>query len=252
MRRIAIVLALTFPFFNGCSITAHTPMTRFESPETRGESWKVEGHVAYQGRNEISLTDNYTFRSPSLSDPSVEGPGHRLMAQAATGVSEQIDISLSLPEARLGIKAQLMGDSRAKAAAGNFPVSVYAGIGANREKESGRGIFATSGSLDSLYELAETQADIGVVVGYRPTAAILVYGGPFMVWDHLTVTHRPTNSAVSTKTSKTARVYNANLGIQVNTEERIFFRLELAGARTQLGRADSTRATYGAAVGAYF
>lgn len=249
MRKYALLLAL--PFFSGCSIMAHTPMTRFESPEVRGEAWKLEGQIGYQGRNEIKLTDDFTRRAPNLSAPSVEGPGHRLMGSAATGVHEAIDVSISLPEARLGVKVQLLGDPQNRAAVGNFPLAVYAGFGATGEEESNRSLFVASAG-DATYKLQETSADIGLVLGYRPTQILLLYGGPFIVWNHLKVNHRPSPGAVDTEAEKTARVYGANFGFQVNADERLFLRVEAAGSRTEMGSTTSTRGTYGASLGAYF
>ena len=125
MRTLALAVASSITLLSGCSITGHTPMTRFESPETRGETWKLEGQATYQGRNEISLTPDFTLWAPSLASPSIETPDHRLMVSGAMGVAERVDLSISVPETRIGVKYQPFGSTRKEAGTDNFPVAIY-------------------------------------------------------------------------------------------------------------------------------
>ena len=73
-----------------------------------------------------------------------------------------------------------------------------------------------------------------------------------MVWNNLQTRHKPSVSAPETEQEATARVYNVNLGLQVDVDERLFTRLEGAAARTELGNARSTKGTWGLSLGAYF
>jgi hypothetical protein len=234
---ISLTLALT-----GCSIVAKTPMTRFESPEAIGEQWAPEAQLAYQGRNEVALTPNFSTRAPSLDNPSVETPGHRIVAIGALGLFERLDISASLPESRFGLKYQFLGNPFASAEKGNFSASGYGGIASLKEEEAQGGLY---------YQLRELQYDLGLVFGYRADHHVLLYSGPFMIWDKMKTNYRTTAGGATTSQEASSRAYGLNLGIQFN-KDKAFLRLEGAGMKTRLGNAYTGRGTYGGSVGTYF
>lgn len=234
-------------FVSGCSVVAKIPMNRFESPETRGTPWKLEGQVAYQGRNEVSFTEDYRFSPPTLSTPSVDTPGHRLMAQGAVSMLERLDVSLTVPDSRLGLKYQIFGSPYESREEGGFPIAVYGGVGLNNEEESGSNLIQPT---TSYYKLKETQFDIGLIFGYRASPQALIYSGPFVVWDNIRTTYR-TNGGPAVDQQATSRSLGLNLGLQIDVNQA-FFRLEGAGMKTRLGNADVGRGTYGIAGGVYF
>jgi len=242
MKRSLVFLSLTLAL-SGCSIVAKTPMTRFESPEAIGEQWGVEAQLAYQGRNEVALTPNFALKAPSLDNPSVETPGHRVVAIGALGLFERFDINASLFDSRFGIKYQFLGSPFASAEKGNFSASGYGGISSLKEEE-------TQGT-NYYYQLRELQYDLGLVFGLRVDHNVLLYSGPFMIWDKMKTDYRTTAAGVTVTQEASSRAYGFNLGIQFN-KDKAFLRLEGAGMKTRLGNAYTGRGTYGGSVGTYF
>ena len=230
---------------SSCSIMVKTPMNRFESPEARGKSAGISGFAAYQGRSEVELTNDFTTTPPSLSSPSVKAPGHRLMANGSIGLGERFDINITLPETRLGAKFQILGDPLEKAEAGNIPLAINGGVSAVSEKE-------TRTSSSQSFEMKEIVMDLGLATGYRFNKDVLLYGGPFVLWDKLHSIYTP-SAGTSVDARKTMRVYGVNVGVELGFgNSNGFARLEGAGTQTQLGGTKVGRATYGAAVGARF
>src|SRR5688500_3581837 len=168
--RCALALLLS-----SCSVMVKTPLNRFESPETRGKSGGVDGYLGYQGRNEIELTPSVSRRAPDLTHPSSETPGHRLMANASVGLAERFDMSLTLPEARLGAKYQLLGNPHESAEAGNIPLSISTSIAAVSEEETAYGTI----------KLKELVYDLALISGYRINAHWMIYECPLSLWDEL-------------------------------------------------------------------
>ncbi|MGZ3693675.1 MAG: hypothetical protein ACXWQO_05715 [Bdellovibrionota bacterium] len=226
-----------------CSVMVKTPLTRFDSPETRGKQGGVDGYLAYQGRNEVELTSNTLVSAPNLDRPSVQPPGHRLMANGSVGLAEKFEISLTLPAARLGVKYQILGDSHDAATKGNIPLAVTSSISSVSEEEA---------DISSTFKLKELVYDLALVSGYRINEMWLIYGGPFILWDDIKTNYRPSASAPSVDSSGKLTSYGANLGVEASLNQQGFVRAEFAGAKTTLGKVKSGRGTYGLALGMHF
>lgn len=249
MKKILPLLILAFA--PGCAVVAKLPMNRFESPEATGRLLGAEGQVGYQGRNEVVLTNNTAVKGPSFTDPSVETPSHRLMAEGAVGLLERLDVNLTLPAARLGAKYQLLGSPHDKADKGNTSIAVSAGVGFSHDDDSSPTLAPNSlASSQSTYQLDETQWDFALVGGWRAGSDVLIYGGPFTVLDNARTTYTPFTGGVVQNQSGTIKSYGVNIGLQ-GSIEKVFFRVEGAGTKTKLGNANIGRATYGAFVGVY-
>lgn len=236
-------------FLPACAITAKLPLTRHESPETQGKpdgKMAAEMQGAYQSRNEVEFTDDYNRRAPSVTAPSVETPGHRIIGQGGLGLLDSLDVTLTLPQLRLGLKYQFLGEPRLRAEKGNFSLAVSAGIATAKEKESSTGIFSTS---TQSFELRETVMDGQLIAGYRISKEVLLYGGPFIVFDKVRLDYTSTGGTTSSSSSGTIRSIGGNLGLHVTLDERFFVRAEGAGSKTRLGRANTGRGDYGFSVG---
>jgi hypothetical protein len=234
----ALALLVTLP---GCSVMVKTPMTRFESPEARGKPLGFDALMGYQGRNEIELTPNYRLQAPSLANPSVEDPSHHLMAAGNFGLLKRLDISLTIPSSRIGLKFQPLGDPKSGATSGNFPVAISAGLAYSKEKEAGNSV---------SYSLRETLIDLGLIFGYRFTGSTLIYASPSMQWDRIRTSYSgPAVTGVAEERA-TAKILGFALGLQQEAGNS-YLRLEAAGAKTRLGQADTGRATFGIALGKF-
>jgi hypothetical protein len=252
LSRLALSFGLALLTLNGCAITAHTPLTRFESPEVQGETLRAEGFIGYQGRNEISFTPDFTTTPPDLSNGSIEEPDHRIMAQGAVGLGRRFDLSVNGPGARIGGKFQLLGEPAINSEQGNFPVSVYGGGTLSRENQTDRDSLAGANSPERRFNLRELQIDLGLVAGLRLAPQVLIYGGPFIYWNRIRARYAPAPGAAETEQQATARVLNANIGMEINFGTPAYARVEYAGALTSIRSRTGGRGTYGFAFGARF
>lgn len=246
-----LLLAFAALALSACSITTRTPMTRFESPEAQGETLRGEVVSGLQARNEIQITPDYTRQGPSLDNASVEDPAYRLYAHGAVGLGERVDVSFSGLTSRFGAKVQVLGDPRTTAAPGNFPVAVYGGVSWSKENETNTGTYANNMVTNyRSYELKELQYDIGLLFGYRIAKQLLIYGGPFVVWDKINASYYGVNGAGSVR--GTARVYNFNFGWQTNFTPDWTMRFEVAGSLSDIRRTKSGRGGLGVVSGISF
>ncbi|RZA05242.1 MAG: hypothetical protein EOP11_13250 [Proteobacteria bacterium] len=252
MKLSLLALSLALFALSGCAITAHTPLTRFESPEVQGEFLRAEGFLAYQGRNEISFTPDFTTTPPNLSNGSIEEPDHRLMAQAAVSLGRRFDLSVNGPGARIGGKFQLTGEPAISSEQGNVPISIYGGGTLSRENQTDRDGLAGANSPERRFNLRELQFDIGLVAGLRLAPQVLIYGGPFIYWNRIRARYAPSVGAAETEEQATARVFNANIGMEINFGTPAYARIEYAGALTSIRSRTGGRGTYGFAFGARF
>ncbi len=243
------LLAFAVIAFSGCTVVAKLPMTRFETPETEGKFLAAEGQIGYQGRSEVEFTDDFTVIPPSTTNPSVETPGHRIMANGSLGILNRLDVNLTIPEARLGLKYQFLGAPRTMAEKGNFSAAVSAGISGNDEEETGSPFLS---SAVKTYKLHERQYDFALIGGWRFAENLMLYGGPFIVFDKVKTTYTPAPGATAQESSGTIRSLGGNFGVQVMADKNLFVRLEGAGANTKLGNANITNGTYGLSAGMYF
>jgi hypothetical protein len=252
MKTIFGLALVFFSFASGCAVNAKLPLTRHESPETQGKvdgSFHSEHFAAWQARNEVEFTPDLTLRSPSVTDPSVRTPNHRIMAQSALGIADRFDISLNLPSLRLGLKYQILGEPRSRAEAGNFSLAVSGGgTIAKQEETKGSALLSSS---SQFVELKETLADISLIAGYRISKEVLFYGGPFSVWDFVRLRYRSDAVAGERTSNGTIRSLGFNLGLQAQFGATTFLRLEGAGSKTRLGRANVGRGSYGFTFGFY-
>jgi hypothetical protein len=240
-----------FLLLAGCSVIAHNPMNRFESPETRGEGWEVQ--VGAQSRNEIELTPDFVVAAPSHSSPSINSPTHALFAQGAVGLGRNFDLSLSALESRIGGKLQVLGAPASEAEAGNFPISIRGGFGWDGSTDSDFFNLGSNNRVERRNEIREIRGDIGLILGYRTSKHILIYGGPFAMWNLIKTKYSPNTAGSTTiEAESTARSLGFNVGIQGEFADNFFMRLEAAGTKTKMGNADVGRADYGLAGGMYF
>ncbi|MCO5141668.1 MAG: hypothetical protein M9962_01100 [Oligoflexia bacterium] len=227
MGLLALALSLS-----SCAVTAKFPMTRFETPEATGTGERVfaEGLLGYQGRNEVEFTPDYNLRAPTVTNPSVEKPSHRLMGQGYVGLLDWFDIGLTLPNSRLGLKAQLIGEPRLRAEQGNFSAALNGGIAYSREEASSRAFSNTT----QAFKLTEWQMDAGLALGYRFSKNVLLYTGPFILWDFVKINYQQNTALTGTELNGTIRSVGFNLGTHI-TLDRVFFRMEGAGTKTKIG-----------------
>lgn len=246
-KLIPLLLSLTL---SACSIMAKVPVTRLESPETTGKekgSITGEGTLGYQGRANVELTPSYTTTPPSLTNPIIVSPDHRLIGNASAGLADSFDITLALP-LRLGAKFQLFGEPRTRADKGNFSVAIALGLSGSKEEETGSSIYS---STQKRFSLSESRYDFALILGYRFSKEVLLYGGPFSVLDDLIVQYSDPATAAPLTTRGRIKSNGYSLGLQARFDTKLFMRIEGTRMKTELGTARSTQNTYGAALGVF-
>lgn len=239
MKKVLFCLAAFS--LSSCAVMIKVPLNRLDSPETTGKYGKAHMMAGYQGRNELELTPAAGFTSPSLSRPDAQPPGHRLIGNGQLGVGEKLDVSFTLPQSRLGVKYQILGQNQMEAEAGNIPLAATTSISYASEKED---TYYGKSSLN----LREIIYDVALISGYRVNKDWLIYGGPFVLWNRIRSSYRGNSLSASIDEKGTLRSVGANLGAEY-TSNQIFLRAEYAGTKTKLGQSNSGRATYGLAFG---
>jgi hypothetical protein len=201
--------------------------------------------LAYQGRNELELSPWSYIAPPTLVNPKMESPGHRLVANAELNAFERVAINISLPQARFEAKWQILGDTFHEAKSGNIPLALTSSVAFSHDEDT------PNASSTNSVALHEVIYDVALISGYRINEKWLIYGGPFILWDEIKSSYKQGPGFGNIDTDGTLRSFGANLGGEY-TFGQAFLRAEFAGTKTRLGQTYSGRGTYGLAMGVRF
>src|SRR5687767_10616031 len=134
MRSLLSTLFLV-PLICSC-VSIPVPVHRFDVPETLGKDEKgrhIELSLAIGSTNEVDVSLD---PASDLVDPASGTFTHGgfLRGEADIAVLDNLDLGVRADDYyMLHAKFQLLGDSQAKAKAGNFSLALVANIGGNKE-----------------------------------------------------------------------------------------------------------------------
>src|SRR5690349_11964388 len=123
--KIILLLVINALLFSACGtspIDIHTPLTRFDSPESNGKKFGVSAAAGIVSNEKTTITPDYGLYSAADTPVSFDS-ATTVGANANLGITERLDIGLrghiNVP-LLFEIKYQLIGDSRIAAKEGNF------------------------------------------------------------------------------------------------------------------------------------
>lgn len=183
MKKLIFVLCLLS--LASCSTNVRTLGSRMISPESQGEL----GKGAIDARIQGNMNSKLNFANDKTNNHLERGvPTYALGLGGYVGILRKLDVYAIAPlndaAGVLGLKYQLLGDTKKEAKKGNFSVSVAAGFGNNSSE-------ATSGDLtyngDNVKKLSTDRDTVegGLIAGYRWTDNILNYVNAYYVNQHV-------------------------------------------------------------------
>lgn len=183
-----IILLLSLWFVVSCSTSLYLPQGRMISPEAQGQL----GAITAEARMEQFQKDKADFSNHNIKHPLTERtPVFRPTGHAELGLLKKVDVYgdanflLNAPNL-LGVKVQLMGDSRLEAKERNFSVAVTGALGRQSGKNAGHGseIKITwpwgngkeekSDAIDRI-SFNTHHREVGLIAGYRWHKKLLHY-----------------------------------------------------------------------------
>jgi hypothetical protein len=221
------VLIVATIFLSGCAVAIKMPTSRLDSPETMGSAKRFKLEAAREATSETFLTTNLGLNAPDTFNPRMESAS-RLRVGVGAGVTDWLDLEFRLPS-RLHAKAQVLGNPRSSAEAGNFSLAFTGGIAAMYEKDDNSNTILSGSGRVSLKEL---MLDTAAIAGIRFSKAIMMYGGPFIVVDRFKGDYAL--NSTSGNFSGVSKVKGANLGLELGNPT-IQFKVEYSYALTTLG-----------------
>ena len=244
------VLLILF-LFTGCAISTTQYANRFDTPEATGRSF--EGHLGggLEGGNQLTIVPDVTA-SPPDTTPSWGRADNIFNLGAGMGILPRLDADLKLAgnsPLLAQLKYQILGDTMLDADEGNLSLAVTAGVASGSNSSTGGSTF---GGLTYNYQMSETFYDFAAILGYRFTAAALLYGGPFFTTHSYSVTLTQTQNGTTSifPISSSFNQRGANLGFRVNAS-RAYFMLEGAWASATTAASNTSSAFYGGVVGGF-
>ena len=222
----------------GCnSLTVHLPVSRFETPEAAGVSWKKHLSVGGGGTHDVVVVQDASLRPPTIGTPSIS-QGGSIPLKFSLGLWERFEIGL-----RYGItnspfmasgKFQILGDPMTKSKGGNFSLAVTAAAGAVSSSNNGNqlGTFGPGGYPWNATANTQVQ-DYAVIAGIRLNDYVLIYGGPFISKYNMTgsvhdnQSDNGTSAAADYSINGSGQNTGGNLAIQLNTSEKGVFSITL-------------------------
>lgn len=176
--KAASLLSLLF-LISCAQIELKTPSSRFMSPETSGKSLDYGLQLMQQSGVEAKVN----IVANELDKVDLSNTASPLAYSGYVGILEKLDLiyynyidSASL----LGVKYQILGDSRANAKEGNQSLAVTLGGGGQSKTTTSQDLFDED--VDKT-ELEQNLVDASIIYGYRAKDNILVYSS-FHVSNH--------------------------------------------------------------------
>ncbi len=236
--------------FASCAIKVKVPANRFDSPETMGGHFRIKLNGGIGGTHSVLLTEDYLTKAPDTTNPTHERSTF-LRLGGGLSILENLDVEIRNFNQLLG-KYQLAGDSRQRAQAGNFALSVTGTIGYQSSKETGTPL--SSGNKSITVKMTEVLLDAGLISGYRVADWLLLYGGPVVSRKQFWGTYQPTSTANVTTSSEFSggvMSFGGNLGLELGIPA-FQFRTEVAYTDVKLGNLKTGRAYFGVEIAVVF
>lgn len=187
--RMKIILITSLFLFVSCSTSLYLPQGRMISPEAQGKL----GAVSLEARIEQFQKDKADFSNHNIKHPLKERtPVFRPTGHGEMGFLEKLDlyadanILLNAPSV-LGVKFQILGDSRLEAKEKNFSLAVTGGVGRQKGKNApsggttikitwpwGNGEEEKSDAIDRI-SFQTIHQEAGLISGYRWKKNLLHY-----------------------------------------------------------------------------
>lgn len=174
-----------------------------ESPES-SRTWHPKLAVGASQQQTMIYTRDASIRPLLMTDPERENSVEYPVVKAAIGFPLGFEIS-----ARSGIiygtsfataKFQILGPRAGEGKAGDFSLAVTGAFGGSNYKINGdqRGVFGPGGHNWSADQMAHGR-DGALIIGYRPSDSIIIYGGPFYTdWEfNSTIKHERSDDGTS-------------------------------------------------------
>ena len=184
-----IILLFSLLWLVSCATSVYLPQARMISPEAQGQL----GAFSAEARIEQFQKDKADFSNHNIKHPLKERtPVFRPTGHGEMGILEKLDVYadahwlLNAPSV-LGVKFQILGDSRLQAKAKNFSLAVTGGIGRQSSTNANGGTEikitwpwgsnnteSKSDAIDRLW-MQTIHQEVGLVSGYRWTQNFLHY-----------------------------------------------------------------------------
>lgn len=170
VTKAASLLSLLF-LISCAQIELKTPSSRFMSPETSGKALNYGLQLIQQSGVEAKIN----IVANELDKVDLSNSASPLTYSGYVGVLDKLDIiyynyidSASL----LGVKYQILGESKANAKQGNQSLALTLGGGGQSKTTTSQDLFDEE--VDKT-ELEQNLVDASIIYGYRTTDNILVY-----------------------------------------------------------------------------
>jgi hypothetical protein len=183
MKNLFFLLVLT-----SCASYIHTPQNRMISPEAQGKflSGAIDLRLSSTKEDEWSFTNNDTKR-PFDGERDI----YKISGMIDLGLLNRLDLVYldylsGSTVGIIGLKVQVLGDSRMKAKKGNFSLSLFAGGGANSDtiSNSSNDLSNLTSNVDKL-EYDVDHEDLGVIIGYRWSDSFLHYANAYYFHENI-------------------------------------------------------------------
>lgn len=177
---------LLLPFFFTCACTTlgvSIPTGRLESPEAN-RSWHPRVSLGLSQQQTLTYARDASRRPYTAHEPEKELSVEYPVIKAGIGLPLGFEIS-----ARSGViygtsfataKFQLIGPRAGEGKSGDFSLAVTGAVGGSNYKMNGdqNGVMGAGGHNWSSTQNSHGR-DGALIIGYRPSDRIILYGGPF-------------------------------------------------------------------------
>jgi hypothetical protein len=180
-----ILFLLSLLSLISCSTNVRSLGTRMLSPESQGEL----GKGAIDARIQGNMNSKLNFANDKTQNHVERGvPSYALGLAGDMGLVRKLDVYAIAPlndaAGVLGLKYQLIGESRKEAKKGNFSVSIAGGFGSSSTEATSSDLTVNGDNVKKL----KTDRDLiegGLIAGYRWADNIVNYVNAYYVNQHV-------------------------------------------------------------------
>jgi hypothetical protein len=212
-----------------CATKFYLPGNRFITPESSGGLFKGDVKLSALGVTQVQVSNSMTSTAPDLTPVLIKNSSLGLGGQM--GLFENFDVYLNGVmggPGYAGVKVQLLGDPAATAKASNFSLSVAGGGAFSNTKLS-----SSENDVQGESILKYSGWEAMVLLGYRPSDILLLYGGPFQSVVNADVTLKRTQNNVTSVTAEpngSGEMRGVTAGLRFG--QNFFLNLEVSATET--------------------
>lgn len=182
MKKLIQLTSLLLIASCATDIDYHVPLTRFDSPETKGKFLAGDVGINWGVSHKVQTAEVAESLFPSIFDPSVdnetatEKKSHGSL-NASLGLLERVDFDFENygdGPAMYGVKFQFLGSSEMSKSKG-IKASIKASIGGMDQDEGTLSVNTTSGTRSYNGNIDVDALDASLNVGYRFYPSFLMY-----------------------------------------------------------------------------